>query len=382
MATVIASQDKALPDAPFDRAQRYRLSAHVQMRPGAQGFVVESLITGHRETLPSAASVRLLLSFRDPLLVSDLLELLGPVKSAPALDVLRRWHAKRLLTQVAENGSAEEDGIGSLNHWEPHDLAFHLRSRRGRNPSPVGANWHLAPIVPPEPARRHEHAAILERLPLARADLDDLRENDIPFSRVLEDRRTRHSIEPISLRSLGELLFRTCRVTDTLEGQMSGEAVRKVYPSGGCLHSLEVYVVANRCTDLQPGGYRYDAFDHSLEWLRRSDDDLRQLLREAQAGTGILPDLPSILLIFAPRFRRVTRKYQSLAYHVILQEVGALYQTIYLVGEAMGLAVSAIGSGDSDRFARAFDTDFFAESSVGEMIVGGRTKAWGPKPAP
>jgi SagB-type dehydrogenase family enzyme len=67
----------------------------------------------------------------------------------------------------------------------------------------------------------------------------------------------------------------------------------------------------------------------------------------------------------------VTRKYQSLSYHVVLQEVGALYQTIYLVAETLGLAVSALGAGNSDRFAKSFDTDFFAESSVGEMIVGG-----------
>jgi len=163
-------------------------------------------------------------------------------------------------------------------------------------------------------------------------------------------------------------------VTAARKEAMAGGVLRKVHPSGGSLHSLELYVVANRCIGLARGGYRYDPFAHTLVWLRQEDPDVVELLRDAQTATLGLKDLPSVLLIVASRFRRVTRKYQSLAYHVILQEVGTLYQTIYLVGETLGLAVSALGSGDSDRFARVFNTDFFAESSVGEMIVGGAEK--------
>jgi SagB-type dehydrogenase family enzyme len=276
-----------------------------------------------------------------------------------------------LITEVAENGTAEEDEIVSLAHWEPHDLAFHLRSRRGRTPYPVGATWHFAATMPPEPARRPESSTVLETIPLETPDLDRLREQDWTLTRALEERRSRYSIAPVSLPALSHLLFRACRVTAAGPEDDNGGVLRKVHPSGGSLHSLEVYVIAHRCLGLARGGYRYDPFAHALVRLRQPDADVIQLLRDAQTATLGLKDLPSVLLIVASRFRRVTRKYQSLAYHVILQEVGALYQTIYLVGQTLGLAVSALGTGDSDRFARVFETDFFAESSVGEMIVGG-----------
>jgi SagB-type dehydrogenase family enzyme len=100
--------------------------------------------------------------------------------------------------------------------------------------------------------------------------------------------------------------------------------------------------------------------------------DFNLLLEEARQGTGgALPGLPPVLLIVTSRFRRVARKYQSLAYSLVLKEVGALLQTVYLVATALDLAACAIGTGDSDRFARAASLDFYAETSVGEIVLGG-----------
>jgi SagB-type dehydrogenase family enzyme len=65
-------------------------------------------------------------------------------------------------------------------------------------------------------------------------------------------------------------------------------------------------------------------------------------------------------------------KYQSMVYAVILKNVGALYQTLYLAATAMGLAPTALGGGDSDRFARATGRDYWGESLVGEFLVGAR----------
>jgi hypothetical protein len=43
---------------------------------------------------------------------------------------------------------------------------------------------------------------------------------------------------------------------------------------------------------------------------------------------------------------------------------------MYLTATAMGLAPCAIGGGDADLFARAAGTDYCAESSVGEFLLG------------
>lgn len=351
---------------------RYRLSRHIQVQPTAEGFALHSLITGQYEILPNVAGLKLLLSLRSATTLDTFLRTLGKDKEEVARAILDRWLERRFITEVNDENVAEEDSIDSLRHWEPHDLAFHLRSRRGRNPYAVGATWRLAAMLPPEPVRRTEPTGVFERISLPRLDIEQLRSNDLTLTEALERRRSRYSIEPLAKEQLADLLFRACRVTGKVGlADRSGELIRKVYPSGGSLHSLETYVVADRCGGLPSGAYRYDPFEHQLELVRQMDAEVRTLLEDAQRATLKLAGLPPALLIFAPRFRRVARKYDSLAYHVILQEVGALYQTIYLVAESLGLAVSAIGSGDSDRFSRVFGTDFFAESSVGEMIVGG-----------
>jgi hypothetical protein len=47
---------------------------------------------------------------------------------------------------------------------------------------------------------------------------------------------------------------------------------------------------------------------------------------------------------------------------------------MYLVATAMNLAPCAIGAGNSDLFAAAVGTDYYAETSVGEFILGSRLR--------
>jgi SagB-type dehydrogenase family enzyme len=61
-----------------------------------------------------------------------------------------------------------------------------------------------------------------------------------------------------------------------------------------------------------------------------------------------------------------------MAYALILKHVGVLYQTMYLAATAMSLAPCGIGCGDSDLFARAAGTDYYAETSVGEFLLGSK----------
>jgi len=348
----------------------YRLSRYCVLRPEGEGFVAESLVSGHRQALPNPTTIKLLLSLVLPVKLSSVLERVEPRHYDALLQFFERCVDEGLITAIGEDGTAVEEQSVGLRYWEAHDLAFHMHSRRGRNTCPVGATWHLASKIPIDPPYQPSSSK-LATIQLKRPDLQQLLECDPSLSRVLESRRTRYGVAPVSLEALSELLFRSCRATDTL-GTGDENLIRRVYPSGGSRHSLNVYVVAHRCAGLNTGGYRYDFMNHQLEYICESNASLDGLLRDAQAGTGgVLKDFPSVLLVFTSRIRRVTRKYQSLAYRVVLQEVGALYQTIYLIAETLKLRVSAIGTGNSDLFAKAFSTDFFSEPSVGEMILGG-----------
>ncbi len=339
----------------------YQLSRHLHLRPTPEGLLAEGPLGGAGLLLSNPSRLRLVLAFLAPARPAELLAGLEADKRPAVRGFFEHCHDLGLLMR-AEEGETQ----GALAHWEPHDLLFHLRSRRGRNGAPVGATFHLAGAVPPEPARK---PAAGESFPLPRSRRSPGPEPTL--TQAIEARRSRYSARPLELDELGEFLYRTCRTTG--ETVVDGERfLRKLYPSGGSLHALEVYAIPGRCGGLAPGIYRYLAGEHALCAAGGPGRELEFLLEEARQGTGgQLPDVPPVLLVLTARFRRVMRKYQSLAYSLILKEAGALLQTMYLVATAMDLAPCAIGTGDSDRFARAAGLDFYSETSVGELILGG-----------
>ena len=84
---------------------------------------------------------------------------------------------------------------------------------------------------------------------------------------------------------------------------------------------------------------------------------------------------PQVLILIAARFARAMWKYESMAYALVLKDVGVMYQTMYLVATAMGLAPCSLGGGHSDAFAAAAGLDPYAETSVGEFTLGSRVPA-------
>jgi SagB-type dehydrogenase family enzyme len=86
---------------------------------------------------------------------------------------------------------------------------------------------------------------------------------------------------------------------------------------------------------------------------------------------------PQVVLVIAARFGRVMWKYDAVAYSLVLKHVGVYMQTVYLVATAMDLAVCGVGGGDAADFATATGLDYYAQGSVGELVLGSRPAAGG-----
>jgi SagB-type dehydrogenase family enzyme len=71
----------------------------------------------------------------------------------------------------------------------------------------------------------------------------------------------------------------------------------------------------------------------------------------------------------------VSWKYSSLAYALILKDVGVLTQTLYLMATEMGLGGCAIGSADIDLFARMTGIELHVEGPVGQFALGRGSKS-------
>ena len=355
------------PPPVFRPQDTYCLSRFVGVRLTPRGLVAESVLSGRSLPVDTPGAWQLFRVFARPVCVNDLIASCDERRRVAILKFAERCWEYQFLTGVNDAGRTDEDE-SALAHWEYADLMFHVRSRRGRNPSSLGATYHRRGVLPPAPLFKSRPGGC--GIPLPRADLATLTQQDITLTEALEKRRSVYTMGPLTLDALGEFLYRTCRVTATEE--IDGEPLaRKVYPSGGSLHAIEVYAICAACEGVESGIYAYDAVSHALHVVAGLTEDARELLQEAQRGTGRMLEFPPVLLVLSARFRRVMWKYESIAYRLILNEVGAIFQTMYLVASAMGLGGCAIGAGNSDLFARAVAADYYDETSVGEFILGG-----------
>jgi SagB-type dehydrogenase family enzyme len=81
-------------------------------------------------------------------------------------------------------------------------------------------------------------------------------------------------------------------------------------------------------------------------------------------------EIPQVLIVITARFQHLAWKYESIAYAVRLKHVGASCQTMYLVATAMNLAPCS--SGDYNLFAKAAGYNYYAETFVGDFVLGSR----------
>jgi len=146
----------------------------------------------------------------------------------------------------------------------------------------------------------------------------------------------------------------------------------------GASYELELYLAVDKCEGFARGFYHYDAGGHTLVPIDVRTHELEALLTGAEFAMGA-PAAPQILITIAARFGRVSWKYSSLAYALILKDVGVLIQTLYVMATDMGLGGCAIGIANIDLFAKMTGIEFHVEGPVGQFAIGRGTKP-GPLP--
>ena len=272
-------------------------------------------------------------------------------------------------------GLRPDEGDDNLVLWDFHDLLFHTRSTEGRHANPLGGVYPYADGIPPLPAVR-------PRWPGKKIDLREFSAAPAPaISPLVKLLRDRHSTRefddqrPITLAELARFLDSTARVLSTSSipvdsggGPMVDYAMRP-YPSAGAEYALELYLTVDKCEGLARGFYHYDAGEHALMPISTATQEMDALLAKAEFAMGAAA-APQILITIAARFGRVSWKYSSLAYALILKDVGVLMQTFYLMATDMALGGCAIGIANIDLFAKLTGIEFHVEGPVGQFAIG------------
>jgi len=266
-----------------------------------------------------------------------------------------------VLARLAEHGVvhalSDEAGAAMVDWWHPFDLDVQRHGALGsgfRQPGPPPPAFD-----PPPPGRSI-------KLPVR----DDL---GIELSDALRSRRSvrEYSPGPLELEQLGSLLHHAARVETRQHDDELGELAFRPFASAGARSELELYVLVNDVRGLRPGPHYYDAREDRLVQVRGVDvpqAELNASVATAMGGTGGRD--PQVALIVAAAVPRIFWKYGRLGLSLIYQDLGCLYQALYLVATALGLAPCAIGGGCSVEHARWLGLDPFLKPALGCFAVG------------
>jgi SagB-type dehydrogenase family enzyme len=277
---------------------------------------------------------------------------------------------------AGDAGMRPTEGNDSLVVWDFHDLLFHTHSTEGRQANPIGGLYPYAGIMAPPPAVR-------PRWPGKKIDLrklsDTASETASPFVKLLRERHSTRGFDdrqPITLAELSRFLDSTARIQSKWKSRVDlgngGPMVAyttRPYPSGGSSYELELYLAVANCAGLERGFYHYDADGHALMPIGVRPNELDAMLAAAEFAMDA-PATPQIVITIAARFDRISWKYSSIAYALILKDVGVLLQTLYLMATDMGLGGCAIGTNNIDLFAKMTGIEFHVEGPVGQFAIG------------
>jgi SagB-type dehydrogenase family enzyme len=356
------------------------LSRFAYMRRRANEMVLESPRAGALFRICDPAIAATLARFSTPQQIKQF----GRQGGFPGVELLALLADSQILFKIdpaRKGGARMAEGDDDLVLWDFHDLLFHARSTEGRHANPLGGRYPYAGIMPPL-------APVRPRWPGKKTDLRKLSaahpEAISPAARLLRERHSTRSFDdqqPITLAELSRFLEMTARVQSRWRSKLDlGDAAPVVaytvrpYPTAGASYELELYLVVNKCEGLARGFYHYDAGGHTLTPIGVRAHELDALLTAAEFAMGVHAP-PQILITIAARFGRVSWKYSSVAYELILKDVGVLTQTLYLMAADMGLGGCAIGSANIDLFAKMTGIEFHVEGAVGQFALGRGAKA-------
>lgn len=281
------------------------------------------------------------------------------------------------LDTADRDGLRLAEGDQNLALWDFHDLLFHTHSTEGRQANPLGGLYPYVDVMAPPPALR-------PRWPGKAIDLGEFAANPSqepsPVARLLRERHSTRDFDdrnPITLAELSRFLDGAARVHSKWKSAVElddgdgpeVEYAARPYPSGGSAYELELYLAVANCAGLPRGFYHYDADRHALVPIDAGTAELTALFASAEFAMDASA-VPQILITIAARFDRVSWKYSSIAYSLVLKDVGVLIQTLYLMATDLQLGGCAIGSINIDLFAKVTGIEFHVEGPVCQFALG------------
>ena len=162
----------------------------------------------------------------------------------------------------------------------------------------------------------------------------------ISVEKALKERRSirKFSESPLTLFEVSQILW-------SAQGTTYNNRYRTA-PSAGALYPLELFLLAGKIHDLEPGVYKYLPSTHQLALMDK--EDKRPELASAALGQSWVRKNAALLVIAAVE-ERTTVKYGSRGIRYVHIEVGHAAQNVFLQVQSLGLGAAVVGAFDDER---------------------------------
>ena len=153
----------------------------------------------------------------------------------------------------------------------------------------------------------------------------------------------KYNNEPLSLEEVSQILWAAYGITEEIAGgpyYLRGGL--RTAPSAGALYPLDLYLIVGDVIGLDPGIYKYNSEEHSLELLIEGDS--RKELCDAALGQTMIEKAPASI-VYSAIYSRNTDKYGLRGEErYVCMDLGHSAQNVYLQATALNIGTCAVGA--------------------------------------
>jgi SagB-type dehydrogenase family enzyme len=286
----------------------------------------------------------------------------------------RLLEAGVLIAEHGETARAEEALLARWRQWGAAATYYHFATRTLDGTRYLDARAdadreqiRLALERAPDPFKTYPDRAVTA-LPEAR----EVAQWDRPglLDALLARRSTRSFSEaPVSFEAIAGVLRHAAGVTGLRGPVDQGPAVFRSSPSAGARAPIEVYLLASRVSDLEPGIYHFAPIGEQLEQLGSGAEP--EQLGGALGGQQWLIDAAALLIYTGVVERSQWRYETSRAYRDVLLSLGHLSQTVQLLATGLGLGSLFATAVCDEDLETLLEIDPVQEAILGVTAIGG-----------
>jgi len=210
---------------------------------------------------------------------------------------------------------------------------------------------------------------------ISRRALFSLHDDGNDLASLLKSRRTRRIFDvtaPIPFQSLSNLMHLAFGPQGIFEVSDGIFGIGKTSPFCGGLHPTEIYLLAIKVENLEPGLYHFNQRNRALDALHYlSEEDARRTANEYSAGQQY-PKTAGAVFILTSRFYRNFWKYRKhpRAYPVLYMDIAHMSQSFYLLCERLGLGAFFTAAINSINIENALKLDPYIEGAMAMLGCG------------